>query len=50
LIANHHPDIILIDVDIPELNSIEIIQKVLNMFSGLIIFAFTMFGDVDYII
>ena len=50
LIANHHPDIILIDVDMPELNSIEIIQKALNIFPGLIIFAFTMFGDDDYII
>jgi DNA-binding NarL/FixJ family response regulator len=50
LLANHHPDIVLIDVDMPELNGINVIQKALNILPGLIIFAFTMFGDDEYII
>ena len=50
LLANRHPDILLIDVDMPDLNGIDVIQKALNMFPGLAIFAFTMFGDDEYII
>jgi len=50
LLTNHHPDILLIDVDIPELNGIDVIQRALNKLPGLMIFAFTMFGDDEYII
>ena len=50
LLPNHHPDILLIDVDMPELDGIDVIQKALNILPDLMIFAFTLFGDDDYII
>jgi len=50
LLTNHHPDIVLIDVDIPELNGVDVVRKAKRMIPGLKIFAFTMFGDDEYII
>lgn len=50
LLSNHHPDLILMDIDIPRLDGIELVKKALKMLPGLKIFAFTMFGDDEYII
>lgn len=50
LLTNHHPDLILMDVDLPQLNGIEVIRKAMKMLPDLKIFAFTEFGDDEYII
>ena len=50
LLTNHHPDLILMDIDIPHLDGIGVVKKALKMLPGLKIFAFTMFWDDDYII
>lgn len=50
LLANVHPDLVLLDVDMPHLNGVDIVYKALKILPGLKIFAFTMFGEDDYII
>ena len=50
LLTLHQPDILLIDVDIPELNGIEVIREVLKVLPGLQVYAFTLFEDDEYII
>jgi|GEM_PF-1485102 len=50
LLTKHKPDLILMDIDIPKLNGIEVVRKALKMLPGLKIIAFTMFGDDEYII
>lgn len=50
LLTIHHPDLILMDVDMPQLNGIEVIQKAMKMLPDLKIFAFTEFGNDEYII
>ena len=50
LLTNHHPDLILMDIDILQLDGIDVVKKALKMLPGLKIFAFTMFGDDEYII
>jgi len=50
LLTNHKPDLILMDIDIPQLKGIDVIRQALKMLPDLKIFAFTMFGDDEYII
>jgi len=50
LLTKLHPDVVLMDVDMPQLEGIEVIQKAIQMLSCLKIFAFTLFGDDEYII
>lgn len=49
LLLHLKPDIILIDVDMPELNGIKVIKKVLEMNPDTEIIAFTMFEHDSYI-
>jgi len=50
LLTNYHPDLILMDIDIPQLDGIEVVKKAFKMLPELKIFALTMFGDDEYII
>ncbi|MDD4968300.1 MAG: response regulator transcription factor [Paludibacter sp.] len=50
LLENDHPDLILIDLDIPHLNGIGIVRKALKKLPCLKIFAFTLFEDDELII
>jgi len=50
LLTNQQPDLILLDIDIPQLDGIEVVKKALKMLPDLKIFAFTMFGNDEYII
>jgi len=49
LLAHLSPDLILMDIDIPQLNGIEIIENALTNQPDLKIIAFTMFNDDAYI-
>ena len=49
-LTHHHPDFLLIDVDIPHLKGIQVVRKAMKLFPGLKIFAFTQFEDDNYII
>jgi len=46
LLTQHKPDLILMDIDIPKLNGIEVVRKALKMLPGLKIIAFTLFGEI----
>jgi DNA-binding NarL/FixJ family response regulator len=50
LLTIQQPDVLLIDVDIPELKGIQVIREALNVLPDLKIYAFTLFGDDEYII
>jgi DNA-binding NarL/FixJ family response regulator len=50
LLTDHHPDLILMDVTMPQRNGIEIIQKTMEMLPDLKIVAATQFGDDEYIV
>lgn len=50
LLTLSKPDILLIDVDMPELNGMDVVKKTLKAFPGITVYAFTMFGDDEYII
>lgn len=50
ILTIHRPDILLIDVDIPELNGIKVIREALNVLPDLKVYAFTLFEDDEYII
>ena len=49
-LASHQPDVLLIDVDIPQLKGIHVVRKAMKLFPVLKIFAFTMFREDNYII
>ena len=42
------PDLVLMDIDMPNMNGMEATQRALVMHPNLRIIAFTMFGDVEY--
>ena len=50
LLTIYQPDVLLIDVDIPELNGIQVIREALNVLPDLKVYAFTLFDDDEYII
>lgn len=50
LLTNHKPDLILMDNNIPRIKALEIIRKALEKLPRLKIFAFTKFGDDEYIV
>jgi DNA-binding NarL/FixJ family response regulator len=48
LLTHMKPDIVLLDIDMPQMNGLEATEKALDMMPDLKIIAFTMFGDEDY--
>jgi len=48
LLDKHKPDIILMDIDMPEMDGFETTQKVLEIQPDVKIIAFTMFEDQEY--
>jgi DNA-binding NarL/FixJ family response regulator len=48
LLHVHKPDIILMDIDMPEMDGFETTQKVLEILPDVKIIAFTMFEDQEY--
>jgi len=50
LLENNHPDLILMDLDIPHLKGTGIVRKALKKLPGLKIFTFTLFEDDELII
>ena len=48
LLSHLKPDLVLMDIDMPNMNGMEATQKALELMPGLKIIAFTMFGDQDY--
>lgn len=49
LLSHLKPDLILIDIDMPKLNGVEVIKEVLQLNPNAEIIAFTMFEHDDYI-
>ncbi|MCF8233275.1 MAG: response regulator transcription factor [Bacteroidales bacterium] len=49
LLPNHHPDIVLMDIEMPVMNGIEASDKAMKEYPGLKIIALTMFNDDEYI-
>ena len=48
LLSHLKPDLVLMDIDMPQMNGMEATQKALALMPDLKIIAFTMFGDEDY--
>jgi len=49
LLSQLRPDLVLIDIDMPQMNGIEATQKALELMPDLKIIAFTMFEEKEYI-
>jgi two-component system response regulator DegU len=49
MLSDHKPDLILLDIDMPEMNGLETIQRALIMHPNLKIIAFTMFDNEEYL-
>ena len=49
LLTNLRPDLILIDIDIPQMNACEVIQRVLKTNPGINIIALSMYQNEDHI-
>jgi len=49
LLPDHHPDIVLMDIEMPVMNGIEATEKAMKEYPGLKIIALTMFNDDEYI-
>ena len=50
LLTDLKPDLVLLDIDMPEMNGLEASKKALKLYPDLKIIAFTMFGDEEYFI
>ena len=50
LLKHLKPDLVLLDIDMPEMNGFEASEKALVLYPDLKIIAFTMFGDEEYFI
>jgi DNA-binding NarL/FixJ family response regulator len=48
LLSHLKPDLVLMDIDMPQMNGMEATQKALELMPYLKIIAFTMFGDEEY--
>jgi DNA-binding NarL/FixJ family response regulator len=48
LLANLRPDVVLMDIDMPNMNGIEATQKALKLMPDLKIIVYTMFGEDEY--
>lgn len=48
LLKEHRPDIVIMDIDMPQMNGIEATRKALKLFPDLKIIAYTMFGEDEY--
>ena len=48
LLANKNPDLVLMDIDMPEMNGIEATKKALEILPGLKIIVFSMYGNEEY--
>ena len=48
LLTTLKPDLVLLDIDMPNMNGLEATEKALEMMPDLKIIAFTMFGDEEY--
>ncbi len=49
LIREHHPDIILLDINMPDLNGLEVTQRVTSDFPDLGVIILTMYRSDDYV-
>jgi len=50
LLSKTTPDLVIMDIDMPNMNGMEATQKALEMFPDLKIIVFSMFGDKEYYI
>lgn len=48
LLSHHKPDLVLMDIDMPQMNGMEATQKALEIMPDIKIIALTMFGDEEY--
>ncbi|MDR3653000.1 MAG: response regulator transcription factor [Paludibacter sp.] len=48
ILSNTKPDLVLMDIDMPQMNGLEAAQKALELMPGIKIIILTMFGDEDY--
>jgi len=48
LLSHHKPDLVLMDIDMPQMNGMEATQKALEIMPEIKIIALTMFGDEEY--
>lgn len=48
LLKHSTPDLVLMDIDMPDMNGLEATEKALQIMPDLKIIAFTMFGDEEY--
>src|SRR5512133_3829621 len=48
LLTHEKPDLVIMDIDMPQMNGIEATQKALSIFPDLKIIVYTMFGENEY--
>jgi len=49
LLSHLEPDLVIMDIDMPQMNGIEATKKALEILPNLKIIVFTMFGDEEYL-
>ena len=50
VIKNNPPDLILLDIGLPDMNGIEALQKIKSLYPDILIIMITAYEDVDYVI
>lgn len=48
LLNHHHPDLVIMDIDMPQMNGIESTQKAMELYPDLKIIVLSMFSDEEY--